>query len=120
MRIPKGFGKNYFSLSAICAYSSTKTLQAQCTTLTKCSRNLSFNMLEETEELLEEEEFLLEALLLNDLISSFLCKDYSLKFFNSIFIKFKKITFILSTFIKHNHLPPITNIYNFKHRFFSP
>jgi len=60
MRTPKGFGKNYFSLSAICAYSNGVLLQAQCSSFTHLSRNLSYESLEEEDLPLEE----LEALLL--------------------------------------------------------
>lgn len=59
MRIPKGFGKNYFSLSAICAYSSAAVLHAQCTSFTQSSRNISFETLEEQDDPLEELELLL-------------------------------------------------------------
>ncbi len=61
MRTPKGFGKNYFSLSAICAYSSSVSLLAQCTAFTHASFNLSFETLEEEDEPLEELELLCES-----------------------------------------------------------
>jgi hypothetical protein len=58
MRRPKGFGKNYFSLSAICAYSSATVLHAQCTSLTHTSRNYNAETLDEEEELLEDLDIL--------------------------------------------------------------
>lgn len=58
MRKPKGFGKNYFSLSAICAFSSATVLHAQGTSLTHSSRNFNYENLEEEEELLEDLEIL--------------------------------------------------------------
>ena len=61
MRRPKGFGKNYFSLSAICAYSSASVLHAQCTSFTQSSRNFSFDTLDEEEDPLEELELLQES-----------------------------------------------------------
>jgi len=60
VRTPKGFGKNYFSLSAICAYSSGVALQAQCSSFTQLSRNLTFESLEEEDEPLEELEALIQ------------------------------------------------------------
>ncbi|HIC43341.1 MAG TPA: hypothetical protein EYO73_03335 [Sulfurimonas sp.] len=60
MKTPKGFGKNYFSLSAICAYSNGVVLQAQVSSYTHLSRNLSFETLEEEEPLEELELLLLE------------------------------------------------------------
>jgi len=59
MKTPKGFGKNYFSLSAICAYSNGVTLQAQCSSFTQVCRNISFETLEEEIDPLEELESLL-------------------------------------------------------------
>ncbi|PHR55503.1 MAG: TonB-dependent receptor [Arcobacter sp.] len=59
MKTPKGFGKNYFSLSAICAYSNGVTLQAQCSSFIHLSLNLSFETLEEETAPLEELEILL-------------------------------------------------------------
>lgn len=56
MRRPKGFGKNYFSLTAICAYSSAQNLTSQTTALTQCSRNFGTVFTEEEEELLDELE----------------------------------------------------------------
>ncbi len=61
MRIPKGFGKNYFSLSAICAYSTAAVLHAQCTSFTQASRNFSFETLKEEDDPLEELELLQES-----------------------------------------------------------
>jgi len=60
LRTPKGFGKNYFSLSAICAYSSGVLIQAQCSAFTHASRNLSFESLEEEDDPLEELEALIQ------------------------------------------------------------
>ena len=61
MKTPKGFGKNYFSLSAICAYSSAAVLHAQCTSFTQSSRNISFETLEEEDDPLEELELIQES-----------------------------------------------------------
>lgn len=61
MHRPKGFGKNYFSLSAICAYSSAVTLHSQCTAITQSSRNFSLETLDEEDEPLEELELLQES-----------------------------------------------------------
>ena len=58
MKRPKGFGKNYFSLSAICAYSSASVLHAQCTAFTNASRNFNSETLEEEDALLEELDIL--------------------------------------------------------------
>jgi len=60
MRIPKGFAKNYFSLSAICAYSSASILHAQCSSYTQSSRNLSFEVLDDEDDPLDELELLLQ------------------------------------------------------------
>lgn len=64
MRLPKGFGKNYFSLTAITATVNQITLHAQN------SRVQNFHMPqyfgEESEELLEEELELLECEILSN------------------------------------------------------
>ena len=58
MRSPKGFGKNYFSLSAICAYANSIVLHAQCSSLTHTSTNLSFETHEEDDDPLAELDIL--------------------------------------------------------------
>lgn len=58
MHRPKGFGKNYFSLSAICAYSSATVLHAQCTAVIQCSRNFVCEVLDEEDDPLDELELL--------------------------------------------------------------
>ena len=60
MRRPKGFGKNYFSLSAICAYSSNTVLHAQCSAFTQSSRNLISETQDEEDDPLEELELLIQ------------------------------------------------------------
>ena len=61
MRTPKGFGKNYFSLSAICAYSNGVVLHAQCSSFTHASHNIFSQTLEEEDDPLEELELLQES-----------------------------------------------------------
>ncbi len=58
---PKGFGKNYFSLSAICAYSSSTVLHAQCSAFTQSSRNLTSVETQEEDDPLEEIELIQES-----------------------------------------------------------
>jgi len=58
MKRPKGFAKNYFSLSAICAYSSASILHSLSTSFVHSSRNFSFETSDELEEELDEIEVL--------------------------------------------------------------
>lgn len=88
MRRPKGFGKNYFSLSAICAYSSAAVLHAQCTSFTQSSRNISFETLEEEDDPLEELE-LLQTSSFTSKTSSCHCNCY-----------FKRLVYTLTQFLK--------------------
>jgi len=60
MKTPKGFAKNYFSLSAICAYSCASVLHAQCSAYTQSSHNLSFELLDDEDDPLEELELLVQ------------------------------------------------------------
>jgi len=92
MRRPKGFGKNYFSLSAICAYSSASVLHAQCTSLTHSSRNYSLETMEEEEELLEDLEIL---------ESSFVTQKKSSKHCNCFF---KQLLYTLTQLFKFHPL----------------
>jgi len=75
MRRPKGFGKNYFSLSAICAYSSASALHSLCTSFTHASRNVSFETCEE-EEPIEELELLIQESSVQETSSSCHCNCY--------------------------------------------
>ena len=93
MRIPKGFGRNYFSLSAICAYSSASVLHAQCTSFTHSSRNFSFDTLEEEEEDPLEELALLEQSAFVPASSSCHCNCY-----------FKRLLYILTQLFKFHPL----------------
>ncbi len=90
MHRPKGFGKNYFSLSAICAYSSAAVLHAQCTSFTHASRNISFEALEEDDDdPLEELELLQEDSFAAKASSSCHCNCY-----------FKQLLYILTQLFK--------------------
>ena len=110
MRRPKGFGKNYFSLSAICAYSSATVLHAQCTALTQSSRNFSFETLEEEDDPLEELE-LLESSAVTPVTSSCHCNCFfkrRLYILTQLF-KFHPQTFFIYLKTRSGISPPIAN-----------
>lgn len=110
MRTPKGFGKNYFSLSAICAYSSAAVLHAQCTSFTQSSRNISFEMPEEEEDPLEELE-LLQCSTVRPKSSSCHCNCYfkRLLYILTQFLKFQKQTFFIYRNTRSGISPPSFN-----------
>jgi len=95
MKTPKGFAKNYFSLSAICAYSNGVMMHAQCSSFTHVSLNLSFETLEEEDDPLEE----LEALILESFpqpkSSSCHCNCF---FKNRLYTLFQFFKFLQQTF----------------------
>ena len=97
MKTPKGFGKNYFSLSAICAYSNGVVLQAQVSSYTHLSRNLSFETLEEEETPLEELEVLLLETTTKQKTSSCHCNCFfkNLLYTLSQYFKFHPQTFFI-------------------------
>ena len=112
MHRPKGFGKNYFSLSAICAYSSAATMHSQCTAMTQSSRNFSFERLEEEDEPIEELELLQESTFTQP-SSSCHCNCYFKRLLYRLtqIFKFHSQTFFI--FIKNRSgLAPPLSIFN--------
>jgi len=95
MRRPKGFGKNYFSLSAICAYSSSVQLRAQCSAFTHASRNLSFETLEDEDIPLEELDLLVQESSLKTKSSSCHCNCF---FKNRLYTLCQIFKFHIQTF----------------------
>jgi len=99
MRTPKGFGKNYFSLSAICAHSTGAKLHAQCSAFTQTSRNLSFETLEEEDDPLEELELLASSSSITQKSSSCHCNCI---FKNRLYTLLQYFKFIQQTFFIFN------------------
>jgi len=118
MKTPKGFGKNYFSLSAICAYSCGVSLQAQCSSFTHISRNLSFETLEEEDEPLLE----LEALLLKSTPTPKSSTRHCNCFFKNLFCTLTQLfklfpqTFVIF-FKTHSGIAPPLKLLNINNNF---
>jgi len=108
MRRPKGFGKNYFSLSAICAYSSASVLHAQCTSFTQSSRNISFETLDEEEDPLEDLELLQCSTTVRVKSSSCHCNCYFKRLLYRLtqFLKFQRQTFFIYRNTRSGIAPP--------------
>ena len=108
MKTPKGFGKNYFSLSAICATSSNVILQAQCSSYTHLSRNLSYESLEDEENPLEELEALLLETTTKQKTSSCHCNCFfkNLLYTLSQYFKFHPQTFFIFFKTRSGIAPP--------------
>jgi len=112
MRVPKGFGKNYFSLSAICAYSSSTVLHSQTNSFIQTSRNfLHVETQEEEESPLELE--ILENSFIQKNSSSCHCNCYFKKLLYTLtqFFKFFPQTFFIFNKTRTGISPPFTYIY---------
>jgi len=99
VKIPKGFGKNYFSLSAICAHSSSAKLHAQCSAFTHISRNTSFANLEEEDDPLLELEMLIQE---NEFLSISSSCHCNCIFKNRLYTLLQYFKFIQQTFFIFN------------------
>ncbi|MBE0498646.1 MAG: hypothetical protein IBX43_05315 [Campylobacterales bacterium] len=115
MRSPKGFGKNYFSLSSICAHSSASVLHAQCTAFTHASRNFSFETLEEDEEPLIDELELIECSSPRSKSSSRHCNCYfkRLLYILTQLFKFHPQTFFIHLYNRSGIAPPFSFLFSY-------
>ena len=119
MKTPKGFGKNYFSLSAICATSNDVSLQAQCSSFTHISRNFSFETLEEEDDPLEELETLLLETTTKIKTSSCHCNCFfkNLLYTLSQRFKFHPQTFFIFFKTRSGIAPPFLPLYNLNKKY---
>jgi len=109
MRKPKGFAKNYFSLTAICATSSATTLHSLCTSFTQVSRNISFITEEEEENPLEESDLLLQESSLQETSSSAHCNCHFKQVIYALkqYFKFHPLTFFIYHKTRSGIAPPL-------------
>jgi hypothetical protein len=106
MRKPKGFGKNYFTLSAICAYSASSTLTSQTTAFVHSTRYSGIEMTQEEDDPLDELECLQESSLSTQ-TSSCHCNCF-----------FKRLVYILAQIFKHH--PQTYFIFHKRHTGIAP
>ncbi len=109
MGVPKGFAKNYFSLSAICAYSSASVLHSLCTSLTHSSRNISFEVNEEEQDPLEELDILIQESSLDETSSLAHCNCYFKQRLYTLkqYFKFHPLTFFIYHKTHSGIAPPL-------------
>lgn len=99
MRTLKGYGKNYFSLSAICAYSSSTVLHAQSTAFIQSSKNLVCESSVEEDDPLED----LELLILEDTLTTS----------SSYYLRYQTKDFLFKLFLNYI-IYPLNNFITFK------